>query len=102
MRYLVLATIGLVAQLVVFGVFVAEHGLDFAEMGDQIFASTIAVMTFVDLAFCAVVFLVWMPREARRSGISRWWPFAVATFGGVCFAFPLFLHAREQNRARVA
>jgi hypothetical protein len=102
MRYLVLAIVGLIAQLVVVGVFVAEEGLDFAEMGDQIFESTIAVLTFLDLAFCAVVYLVWMPREARRSGITRWWPFALATFGGVCFAFPLFLHARERNRATVA
>ena len=98
MRYLVLAVTGLVAQLIVVGVFVAEHGLDFAEMGDQIFASAIAVLTFVDLAFCAVVYLLWMPREARRAGIRRWWPFAVATFGGVCFAFPLFLHARDRRR----
>ena len=98
MRYLVLAIAGLIAQLVVLGVFVAEHGLDFAEMGDQLFASTIAVVTLVDLAFCAIVYLAWMPREARRAGIERWWPFAVATFGGVCFAFPLFLHVRERNR----
>ena len=100
MRYLVLAVVGLIAQLIVVGVFVAEHGLDFAEMGDQIFASTIAVLSFVDLAFCAIVYLVWMPREARKAGIQRWWPFAMATFGGVCFAFPLFLHARERSQVR--
>jgi uncharacterized protein DUF2834 len=102
MRYLVLAIAGLVAQLVVLLVFAADHGLDFAEMGDQIFGSTIAVLTFVDLAFCAVVYLVWMPREARRAGIEAWWPFAIATLGGVCFAFPLFLHARDRSRARMA
>ena len=102
MRYLVLAILGLITQLVIVGVFVADHGLDFAEMGDQIFESTIAVLTFADLAFCAVVYLLWMPREARRAGIDRWWPFAAATLGGVCFAFPLFLHARERTRARTA
>jgi hypothetical protein len=94
MRYLVLAIIGLVAQLVVLGVLVADGGFDFGE--------TVAVLSAVDLAFCAIVYLAWMPREARRSGIRSWWPFALATLGGLCFAYPLFLHTRERNRAEQA
>lgn len=96
--YLALAIAGLIGQLVLFGAFLAEHGLDLGEFGDQIFSSTIAALTFADLMMCAVVFLAWMPREAARAGIRSWWPFAVASLGGLCFAFPLFLYARERKR----
>src|SRR5688500_6082457 len=97
--YLVLAVAGLLGQLTLFGVFVADHGVDFGECADQMFASTIAALALADLMVCAVVFLVWLPREAARAGIRRWWPFALATFGGLCFAFPLFLYFRERARA---
>ena len=93
---LALAIAGLLGQLTLFGVFLADHGLDLAELGDQLFASTIAALTFADLIASAIVFLVWMPREAARVGL-RWWPFAVATLGGLCFAFPLFLYFRERS-----
>jgi hypothetical protein len=97
--FLALAIAGLCGQLAIFGIFLAEHGLDAGELTDQIFASTIAALTFADLAMSAVVFLAWLPREAARAGIRRWWPFALAALGGLCFAFPLFLYARERNRA---
>ena len=95
-EFLALAFLGLIVQLTIVGVFIADQGVDLAEFGDQIFSSTIAALTFADLAMCAVVFLAWMPREAARAGL-RWWPFAAATLGGVCFAFPLFLYYRERN-----
>ena len=98
LAFLALAFLGLAGQLALFGVFLADEGLDLAEFGDQIFASTIAALAFADLMASAVVFLVWMPREAARAGIRSWWPFALATLGGLCFAFPLFLYAREKQR----
>jgi hypothetical protein len=101
LTFLALATGGLIVQLVVVGVFLAENGLDLVEFGDQLFASTIAILSFVDLAASVVVFLVWLPREAARAGIRRWWPFALASLGGMCFAFPLFLYARESRRDRL-
>jgi hypothetical protein len=97
--FLVLAILGLIGQVVIFGAFLADEGLDLGALGDQLFASTIAALTFADLIACAVVYLVWMPRAAARAGIS-WWPYAVATLGGLCFAFPLFLYARERRRDR--
>jgi hypothetical protein len=96
--FLVLAIAGLIGQLVLLGAFLADKGLDPAEFADQAVGSTIAGLALADLMMCAVVFLVWMPREAARAGIRRWWPFAVATLGGLCFAFPLFLYARERGR----
>ena len=95
--FLALAIAGLLGQLVIVGVFLADNGFDLGEAGDQIFSSTIAALTFADLMMCAVVFLAWFPREAARVGIRRWWPFALATLGGLCFAFPLFLYVRERR-----
>jgi hypothetical protein len=98
LAFLALAIAGLIGQLALFGVFLADQGFDLAEFADQLFASTVAVLTFADLAMCFVVFLAWLPREAARVGIRRWWPFALAASGGLCFAFPLFLYARERRR----
>jgi hypothetical protein len=98
LAFLALAIAGLLGQLALFGVFLADHGLDPGEFADPMLSSTIAALTFADLMACAVVFLVWLPREAARVGIRRWWPFALATLGGLCFAFPLFLYSRERRR----
>jgi uncharacterized protein DUF2834 len=96
--FLALAIAGLLGQLALVSVFLADNGLDLGEFADQIFSSTIAALTFADLIMSAVVFYVWMPREAARAGIRRWWPFALAGLGGLCFAFPLFLYYRERRR----
>jgi hypothetical protein len=98
LAFLALAIAGLLGQLALLGAFIADNGLDLGEFADQIFSSTIAALAFADLMTCAVVFLAWLPREAARVGIRRWWPFALATLGGLCFAFPLFLYSRERRR----
>jgi hypothetical protein len=95
--YIALAVVGLVAQLAVLAVFLGESGLDFGEFGEQAVETTIAILTLTDLLFTAVVVLLWIPGEAARVGIERWWPFALAGAGGVCFALPLFLAARERR-----
>jgi Terpene cyclase DEP1 len=96
--FLALAFAGLLGQLVLVGVFLADSGFDLGELTDQVFSSTIAALTFADLMMSAVAFFAWMPREAARVGIRRWWPFALAALGGLCFAFPLFLYFRERER----
>jgi hypothetical protein len=98
LAFLALAIAGLLGQLALVGVFLADNGVDLGEFTDQIFSSTIAALTFADLMMCAVVFFAWLPREAARVGIRRWWPFALASLGGLCFAFPLFLYFRERRR----
>ena len=100
--YFALAVIGLVSQLTIAIVFFADEGLDFASFADQAVESTIAVLTLADLAMCGLIFLVWSRAEARRVGVEPWWPFVVASAGGVCFAFPLFLGYRERRLAGVA
>ena len=95
--FLLIAIAGLIGQVALFGAFLADEGLDFGAMGDQMFESTMAALALADLVVCVVAYLVWMPREARRVGIERWWPYAAAVLGGLCFAFPLFLAARERK-----
>jgi membrane protease YdiL (CAAX protease family) len=95
--FLALALTGLLGQVALFAAFLAGNGFAPGEFADQVFASTVAALSFADLASCFVVFLVWLPREAARVGIRRWWPFALATFGGLCFALPLFLSVRERT-----
>jgi len=94
--YLALALLGLAVQIAILAVFLAESGLDLGELGDQAVGTTIAVLALADLVLTALVYLLWLPGEARRAGIERWWPYAVAAAGGLCFALPLFLSARER------
>lgn len=95
--YLVLALLGLALQVAIFAVFLGEHGLDLGELGEQAVDTTIAVLALTDLLLTGTVVLLWMPAEAKRVGIDRWWLFGLAAAGGVCFALPLFLWARERK-----
>ena len=95
--YLALALVGLAVQIAVFVVFLGESGLDLAEFGEQAVDTTIAILALTDLLFTGTIVLLWIPGEAARVGIERWWPFALAAAGGVCFALPLFLSARERR-----
>jgi hypothetical protein len=100
--FLALATVGLAVQLAVVAVFLSQEGFDLGAAGSQMVETTMAVLALTDLGLTALAFLLWLPGEARRAGIARWWPYAVATAGGVCFALPLFLSARERARRSVS
>lgn len=95
--YLGLAVLGLAVQLAIAGVFLGDNGVDLAEFGQQAVDTTIAVLALTDLLLTGIVVLLWMPSEAGRVGIDPWWPYAAAALGGVCFALPLFLWARERR-----
>jgi len=95
--FLAMALLGLAVQVAVFVAFLGESGLDFGELGEQAVQTTIAVLALTDLLLTGTVVLLWMPGEAARVGIQKWWPFALAAAGGVCFALPLFLWARERR-----
>jgi hypothetical protein len=100
--FLILALAGLISQAVIFGVFIADEGIDLGAFGDEAVETTVAVMALADLTLSALVYLLWMPGEARRVGIDPWWPYALAVLGGLCFAFPLFLSARARRAERGA
>jgi hypothetical protein len=62
------------------------------------FANPAAASLACDASIGAVVFLLWMPFEARRLGMRRWWLYAVLTVTvAFAFAFPLFLCMRERR-----
>ena len=100
--FLGLALLGLVSQAVILGVFLADEGIDLGAFGDQAVETTIAVLALGDLTLSGLVYLLWMPGEARRAGIDPWWPYALAVLGGLCFAFPLFLAARARRAESAA
>jgi hypothetical protein len=91
-----LAIIGFVLPYYFFISFLVENGLDLGLLFDQLFANDIATFFAVDLIITAIVFLVFMAREAGRYQMRNWWLYIVATLGvGPSFAFPLFLYFRE-------
>jgi hypothetical protein len=94
--YLVLAAIGFVLPYYFFVSFLVEYGLNLGLLIDQLFANDISTFFAVDLIITAIVFLIFMVREAARYRMRNWWPYVVATLAvGPSFAFPLFLYFRE-------
>ena len=62
------------------------------------FATPAAASLASDVSIGAAAFLLWLPFEARRLGMQRWWVYAVLTLGiAFAFAFPLFLLMRERR-----
>jgi hypothetical protein len=66
------------------------------------FANPAAASLACDASLGAVVFLLWLPFEARRLGMRRWWVYAVLTVSiAFACAFPLFLCLRERRLAQL-
>ncbi|MEX2253252.1 MAG: DUF2834 domain-containing protein [Thermoleophilaceae bacterium] len=96
--YLILAVIGALAPLTLGGIFIGEHGLDLAELSDQLTENAAAAAVLADATVSSIVFWVWMSREAPRVGVRSWWTFVVANLlVGLSFALPLFLYYRERR-----
>jgi hypothetical protein len=94
--YLVLAVLGFVLPYYFFVSFLIINGLDLGLLLSQLFANDISTFFAVDLIITAIVFLVFMVREAGRYQIRNWWLYIVATLAvGPSFAFPMFLYFRE-------
>jgi len=66
------------------------------------FANPAAASFASDVSIAALAFLVWLPFEARRTGMRHWWVYAVLT---ICVAFacafPLFLLMRERRLRQI-
>jgi hypothetical protein len=94
--YLLLAVIGFVLPYYFFASFLIENGLNLGLLFNQLFANDISTFFAVDLIITAVVFLIYMVREAGRYRMRNRWLYVVATLAvGPSFAFPLCLYVRE-------
>jgi hypothetical protein len=62
------------------------------------FANPAAASLASDVSIGAAAFLLWLPFEARRVGMRRWWAYAALTLCvAFAFAFPLFLLMRQRR-----
>ena len=98
--YALLAVAGLLATAHFNSQFVAQRGtfnvLDFIAAG---FVNPAAASISCDITVAFLAFVVWLPGEARRSGVRNWWLYAVVgLIVAFAFALPLFLLARERGR----
>ncbi len=98
--YLILAAAGLVVPYYFLIVFVTVNGFNVALLVQQLFGTPISTFFAVDLIITAIVFWVFVYREARRWHMRRWWMYMAATLlVGPSFALPLFLFFREKRLA---
>ena len=96
--YLLLAIVGFALPYYFFVSFLTAHGLNPQLLFSQLFANNIPSFFAVDLIITAVVFWVFLCREARRWQMGNWWVYILATLLiGPSFALPLFLYFRESR-----
>jgi hypothetical protein len=99
--YALLAVAGLLATGYFNLKFAGEHGgfsvVDWVVAG---FANPAAASISCDITVAFLAFLVWLPGEARRSGVRHWWLYAlIGLLVAFAVALPLFLFVRERKRA---
>ena len=100
--YLILAIAGFILPHYFFISFLAANGLNLSLLIEQLFGTHIAAFFAVDLLITAVVFWVFVYREASRLQMKRAWVYVAATLLiGPSFALPLFLYFREIRLAAV-
>jgi len=96
--YLVLAIIGFVGPCYFLISFLTAHGLDGRAFLQQLFGTQISAFFAVDLIIASIVFIVYLPQEAKRYSIQSWWLYLIPLFAvGLSFALPLFLYVREDR-----
>jgi hypothetical protein len=94
--YLILAVAGFILPYYFFISFLAANGLNLSLLIEQLFGTPISAFFAVDLLITAVVFWVFVYREAGRLQMKRAWVYVAATLlVGPSFALPLFLYFRE-------
>lgn len=99
--YLALAIIGVVGPYYFLITFLVAHGLDGRAFAQQLFATQISTFFVVDLIVASIVFIVWLPREAKRYSVRSWWLYLIPLFlVGLSFALPLFLYVGEDRLER--
>src|SRR5947208_3420782 len=96
--YASLAVAGLIATAYFNLKFAGQHGgfsvIEFVRAG---FANPAAASISCDITVAFLAFLIWLPGEARRSGVRYWWLYAlIGLTVAFAVALPLFLFMRER------
>jgi hypothetical protein len=100
--YLALCFFGAVLPYWQFVPWVAAHGLNLRLLLQELFANRISAFFGMDVMVSAVVLLVFMRLESRRTEVGkRWLPVLATLTVGVSLGLPLFLYMREQKLERV-
>jgi hypothetical protein len=103
--YLCLAFVGAVGPYSFLGQFLSANGLNFTELGAQLWASPVSSYFGVDMIVAAVVTILFILSEGRRLRMKGLWLPLLATVAvGVSCGLPLFLYLRRltQDRAVTA
>ena len=96
-KWLGLAVLGGLAPLVLVIVFLAQEGLDFGAMGDQL-GEPLALAAAADLTISSLVFWIWMwPRAWEETRKSPWLFVVTNALIGLSFALPLFFYFRARS-----
>lgn len=61
-----------------------------------------AAFLTIDILAAWIVFMIWVVPDAKQVGLgaSKGWLYLALSFIGTCFAFPLYLVARERHLAK--
>ncbi len=100
--YFVLAAFGLVATWV-FNIqyFIASGDISFTTYLRTLLVNPATTAVTIDIYACALVFSIWVFREAKRLEMKLPSAYVLLSFGlGLGFALPLFLGFREIALAR--
>jgi hypothetical protein len=96
--YAAMAIVGTVLPLSQFLPWFGEYGLDVPRFLDALFVNAISRFFAFDLLVTAVVAIVLMLVEGRRSAVPmRWLPILGTLLVGVSCGLPLFLALREHS-----
>lgn len=99
--YLLLAILGAAVPYLAFVPWLAEHGLNFARLWQEIAKSRLSTFAWLDVVLSVVTILVWSGAESRRLRMPPpWLPVLACGLVGASCDLPLFLYQREQWLAR--
>ncbi|MDR1111811.1 MAG: DUF2834 domain-containing protein [Deltaproteobacteria bacterium] len=97
--YLGLAFLGAVGPYSFLGQFLMQHGLNFQELGTQLWASPVSSYFGVNMVISALVTLLFVFSEGRRLKMrGLWLPLLATVAVGVSCGLPLFLYLRRLSQ----
>ena len=99
--FLILALLGLASTWYHNLQFMADNGTSLLAFIQALEVNHATQSIARDISVVFLAFALWVPFEARRTGVRHWWAFIV--FGAaiaLAFTFPLFLYFRERRLAQ--